>query len=158
MQCGLFFFFELAFTRHHYFEIDPDCPVDNSLLRVPELCLWCGCPTLCLSLHLVMDIWVASRCWLFRGRCYEQPLRSLCTDVSVHFSGLSARSGPAGSCGGWGVLYVPQCLGTCHTVSQRGQGSDSNFPNFVLFVPHPLIFQIQDKAEPGGWDFREKGG
>lgn len=49
-------------------------------------------------------------------------------------------------------------LRTCHTVSQSGHSPDSKFPISFVFVPHPLVSQIQGKADPAGWDSWVWGG
>ena len=66
-------------------------------MYIPIVCfsLWlnsvslCGFTTLCLFIHLLMDIWIVASFELYKQSCYEYPCPSLCMDLCFLYCWLS---------------------------------------------------------------------
>ena len=50
-----------SLTKHHVFEIHLQCCIYQQFLSLLSSIPWCNCITICLSILLLMDIWVGSR-------------------------------------------------------------------------------------------------
>ena len=72
--------------------------------------------TVCLSLHLLMDIWVV---FLLSGYCeksdYELPCKSLCLDMSFRFSWVNAKDRMTGSYDRCMLRSVRNCQSAFHS-------------------------------------------